>query len=90
VDIGVLSQLQELIDFRSRTRAAATPADADHVGHSAEGESTPRETIAKAVIEANNAVAAEVLDRVREREPAFLERLVLMVFSTRSIRSSSL
>jgi restriction system protein len=31
------------------------------------------------VDDANAAVAAEVLDRVRQREPAFLERLVLAV-----------
>ena len=42
---------------------------------------TPREAVATAVDEANAAVAAEVLDRVRLREPAFLERLVLEVLT---------
>ena len=48
-------------------------------------ETTPGETISKAVAEANNAVAAEVLERVREREPAFLERLVLNVLDRHGI-----
>jgi restriction system protein len=44
-------------------------------------EATPRETVSTAVTEANAAVAAEVLDRVRQREHAFLERLVLAVLT---------
>ena len=39
----------------------------------AQPETIPVETIAKAVEEANNVVAAEVLERVRERKPAFLD-----------------
>ena len=41
----------------------------------------PRETVSAAVEEANAAVAAEVLDRVRGQEPAFLEHLVLDVLT---------
>ncbi len=52
-------------------------------------ETTPGETISKAVAEANNAVAAEVLDRVREREPAFLERLVLNVLTAMGYRGAA-
>src|SRR5215475_8096803 len=44
-------------------------------------EATPRETVAAAVEEANAAVAAEVLDRVRDRGAAFLEHLVLDVLT---------
>ena len=44
------------------------------------------ETIATAVAEANTAVAAEVLERVREREPAFLEQLVLNVLTALGYR----
>jgi hypothetical protein len=36
-------------------------------------ETTPVEIIAKAVAEASNVVAAEVLERGRERKPAFLD-----------------
>jgi restriction system protein len=44
-------------------------------------DATPRETIASAVEESNAAVADEVLERVREHDPAFLERLVLDVLT---------
>jgi restriction system protein len=77
VDVGVLLQFEEFIEFRSRTRGDANPVETGAPDPAAPTETTPGETIAKAVTEANNAVAAEVLERVRERESAFLERLVL-------------
>ena len=51
-------------------------------------ETTPGETIAKTVAEANKSVAAEILERVREREPAFLERLVLNVLTAMGYRGA--
>ena len=42
---------------------------------------TPHETINAAVEETNAAVAADLLVRIRERDPAFLERLVLEVLT---------
>jgi restriction system protein len=77
VDVRVLSEFPEFIDFKGRSRQprqAGEPA-------AAESETTPREAVSIAVNEANAAVAAEVLDRVRQREPAFLERLVLSVLT---------
>ena len=77
VDVAVLSEFPEFIEFKSRThgpRQAGQP-------ESAKNETTPREAVSTAVDEANAAVAAEVLDRVRQREPAFLERLVLAVLT---------
>jgi restriction system protein len=76
VDVSVLVQFEEFIEFRSRSRRAV-PAGSGSPGGS---EATPRETVAAAVEEAQ-AVAAEVLDRVRERGPAFLEHLVLDVLT---------
>jgi len=77
VDVSVLVQFEEFIEFRSRSRRVG-PA-----GPAAEAavEATPRETVAAAVEEANTAVAAEVLDRVRGRGAAFLEHLVLDVLT---------
>jgi restriction system protein len=78
VDLSVLVQFEEFIEFRGRSRQAHPG------GPVAEGttiEATPRETVAAAVEEANAAVAAEVLDRVRERGAVFLERLVLDVLT---------
>jgi restriction system protein len=77
VDVRVLSEFPEFIDFKSRSHG---PRQADQP-ELAESETTPREAVSTAVDEANAAVAAEVLDRVRQREPAFLERLVLAVLT---------
>jgi restriction system protein len=78
VDMRVLSQFPEFIEYTSRARQ---PKQADESDLAASDGSTPREAVAAAVDEANAAVAAEVLDRVRQREPAFLERLVLSVLT---------
>jgi restriction system protein len=83
VDLRVLSEFPEFIYFQSRSRQprqVAEPALADDATTSREA-TTPREAVSVAVDEANAAVAAEVLDRVRQREPAFLERLVLSVLT---------
>jgi restriction system protein len=89
VDVGVLLQFEEFIEFRSRTRGDANPVETGAQDPAAPAETTPGETIAKAVTEANNAVAAEVLERVREREPAFLERLVLNVLTAMGYRGAA-
>jgi restriction system protein len=78
VDVGVLSEFPEFIEFTSRSRRPALDAVSAPEG---EAEATPREAVSAAVNEANAAVAAEVLDRVRQHEPAFLERLVLAVLT---------
>jgi restriction system protein len=77
VDLGVLVQFEEFIEFRSRSRRAGQ-ADS---GTRSDSEATPRETVAAAVEEANAAVAAEVLDRVRQCGAVFLEHLVLDVLT---------
>jgi restriction system protein len=78
VDDRVLAEFPEFIEFKSRSRKPKQPGEPEH---DAEDGSTPREAVSAAVNEANAAVAAEVLDRVRQREPAFLERLVLSVLT---------
>jgi len=77
VDLSVLVQFEEFIEFRSRTRQVGQAGQGTPSG----SEATPRETVAAAVEEVNAAVAAEVLDRVRERGAAFLEHLVLDVLT---------
>jgi restriction system protein len=77
VDVGVLSQFEEFIEFRTPSRRGGQP---ESTGPDIT-ETTPRETVSAAVEEANAAVAVEVLDRVRGREPAFLEHLVLDVLT---------
>jgi restriction system protein len=60
VDLGVLVQFEEFIEFKSRSRRIGQAGP----GTPGDSEATPRETVAAAVEEANAAVAAEVLDRV--------------------------
>ncbi len=72
---------------RESSRQIQRQLHLDHtpsVGRSAAGPCTSRaETVHPAAAvswdEANAVVAAEVLDRVRQREPAFLERLVAVL-----------
>ncbi len=78
VDNRVLAEFPEFVEFTSRSRKPKQAGEADLA---AEDAAPPREAVTAAVNEANAAVAAEVLDRVRQREPAFLERLVLSLLT---------
>lgn len=78
VDNRVLADFPEFIEFTSRSR---TPKQSGESNLDAEDAAPPREAVSAAVDEANAAVAAEILDRVRQREPAFLERLVLSLLT---------
>ncbi len=82
IDNHVLSNFPEFREFKSRARAAprpsATPDDAS--------ATTPRETVNTAVEETNTAVATDVLARVREQDPDFLERLVLRLLTAMGVR----
>ena len=77
VDGSVLEQFPEFIEFKNRAgkkskrneetqRVAASPMPA-----------TPKERLSEAVEEADSAVADELIRRIREREPTFLEDVVL-------------
>lgn len=74
VDNDVLSQFPEFVEFMSRSSRTRT-----RTPESAETDvaTTPRERLAHGVDEANAAVSTELLTRIRKREPAFLEELVL-------------
>ncbi|GAA3971666.1 restriction endonuclease [Actinomadura viridis] len=77
VDNEVLNRFEDFRAFKSRTRPGrSTPAPTE-----AEGQSTPQEKISSAIEEANEAVAAEVLERVQQADFVFLERLVLRVLA---------
>ena len=89
VDNSILLQFKEFTEFQNRARGDASPAQAGAHEPAVAAETTPVETIAKAVAEANSAVAAEVLERVREREPAFLEQLVLNVLTALGYRGAA-
>lgn len=79
VDGRVLQQFPEFLEFKSRRREEGEP-----VGVSAAAESTvaalsPTEAIESLISDADDAVAAELLDRVLAQPPAFLETLSLVL-----------
>lgn len=89
VDNHILFEFEEFREFKSRARAsqdrsgpskAGAPSPSTTNGTTAATEA-PRETITAAIEENNAAVAADILARVREQDPAFLENLVLKVLT---------
>lgn len=78
VDGKVLSQFEEYRDFLGRSREKASSSNGSGPTESAE---TPLEAIADAVRASNEALAAEVLQRVLDQPPTFLERLVLKLLT---------
>ncbi|HEV8558117.1 MAG TPA: restriction endonuclease [Actinophytocola sp.] len=74
----LLARFAEYRDFRSRTRAVPK-GEPDASG--GDNGDTPLEAIAEAVKEGHEALATEVLQRVLDQEPAFLERLVLKLLT---------
>lgn len=76
VDVHLLDRFDEHLQFRSRTRDAAGVLPANPSGGEA-AESTPLEAVERAVRESNEALAADVLQRVLDLPPVFLEQLVL-------------
>jgi restriction system protein len=91
VDNHVLVQFEEFREFKSRARASQKGPNMARAGEPPSPLSTsnsatvateaPRETITAAIEENNAAVAADILARVREQDPAFLENLVLKVLT---------
>lgn len=73
-----LMQFEEFRDFKHRARSAqrtAEPIQAD--AEPALQWASPQDRLESAVSEANATVAAELLRRINEQQPAFLERVVL-------------
>jgi restriction system protein len=86
IDNHVLQTYEEFRKFKSRARKVKPDDAADKgtevaIPSNSAGTATPRETITDAVEENNAAVAADLLVRVREQEPVFLEHLVLRVLT---------
>ena len=79
VDLHVLAQFPELAEFRS---ARAPKSSATEPSETITTEaSSPTETIADLVDDANSTVAADILARIMAKPPVFLERLVLLLLS---------
>jgi restriction system protein len=77
IDGAVLDRFPEFVEFKTTKHERAPQGVDTRASVSAAG--SPTESIAALVDEVNSAVAAEVLERVLEQPPAFLERLVLVL-----------
>jgi len=81
VDMSVLVGFAEYVEFRNRTRErpAQPRSGGPHVVEAAPGDLTPREAIDDVIETAHSALAAELLARILNQPPEFLERLVLQL-----------
>lgn len=81
VDMRVLKQFPEYVNFRSRTRSRRDDSTKDPGEDTATDVLAPREAIEEVVESAHSAVAAEILARVLAQPPEFLEHLVLRLLA---------
>ncbi len=81
VDNGVLAQYPEFLEFKMRAARPERTTAIDSPTVVSSETTTPLEQLESAVEEANSAVSAELLQRIRERDPDFLERLVLKLLT---------
>lgn len=92
VNLNILSQFEEFNAFRQSRSGDAKSAVAGGDANSDEPDvstQTPEEQIDAAYRELRSALAADLLDRVRERSPEFFEQLVLDVLHAMGLRRSS-
>ncbi len=77
IDNALLERFPEFVEFRKRSGTRPRSKLTAGREQSAAADAPPRERLAAAVREANAAVAEELVQRIRDREPDFLEALVL-------------
>ena len=77
IDGSVLDNFPEFVEFKTTRHDRAGSARSDPTTVASAG--SPTESIAALVDEVNSAVASEVLERVLEQPPVFLERTVLVL-----------
>ncbi|WP_228375062.1 restriction endonuclease [Demequina iriomotensis] len=76
IDVDDLLQFEEFREFQQRKRDTAAPTE---TVEPAEGDSPPRERIESAIKAVDTEVAADLLRRLREREPRLFEQAVVDV-----------
>lgn len=77
IDGDLLTRFPEFVEFKNRRTGSRPRTGTSDDGTTTRRPETPKERLSEAVEEANGAVAEELLRRIREREPAFLEDVVL-------------
>jgi restriction system protein len=79
VDSKVLAQFPEFLEFRARRNEKGEPVGTRGEPSTSVSTLSPTEAIERLVSDADDAVAAELLDRILAQPPAFLERLGLQL-----------
>jgi restriction system protein len=74
IDINVLNEFPEYQEFRQRRRA---PEEASHQAPVLEDLKTPDELLAESYQNIRDALAAEILEKVKSCSPTFFERVVV-------------
>lgn len=77
IDNDFLTRFPEFLEFKDRRTDKRDQAEGSRKAPKASPAATPQERLSEAVEEANSAIAEDLLRRIRDREPAFLEDVVL-------------
>ena len=82
INNAYLDQFKEFQDFKAKVNeadgaTAATPAQASAIVSAQSSTETPDEALRKAHSAITGALAADLLDRVRQAPPAFFEKLIV-------------
>ena len=77
IDVAYLEQFPEFQEFRARTNTKEIGAPAVLAQAVIESTATPDEVLRAAHKQINEALAADLLDRVRQAPPAFFENLIV-------------
>lgn len=73
IDAKYLERFDQFLEFKSRTNTTESAAE-DSLGH---GETTPDEAMRLAYQQINDALAADILERLRDSDPAFFEAVIV-------------
>ena len=76
VDLKVLQNYSAYVNWR-KGKGTSVPSIATAVDPPAETSLTPEEAMERAAVEIENALVEEVLERVQNSEPSFLERVIV-------------
>ena len=79
IDTTYLEQFEEFQEFKTRTSTKETEAAAVVSREVIENAATPDEVLRAAHKQINEALAADLLDRVRQAPPAFFENLIIQL-----------
>ena len=77
VDISVLQQYPEFIDFRNRKKDKSTSEPQEEQTSETEAIQTPEDALASSYSKLRKALESEILSSVKEASPSFFERLVV-------------